>query len=196
MAPQQMLRLAISLNTPHPQEEEDLVRQLHDPDSPQFHQYLSPEQWNARFAPSAEDEQAVVDWARSQGLTITNRFPNRLLVDVEAPVSVIEKAFAVTLNTYQQDGKSYFSNDRDPSVPSSLSSVVLYVFGLNNFEAMHHAASRTNKFPELAYPIYSAGPAYAVAGSLRRDGNPVKAATHKANKPALVRRPIWSSRSL
>jgi subtilase family serine protease len=171
-----MLRLAISLKSPHPQEEEDLVRQLHDPESSQFHQYLSAEQWNARFAPSVEDEQAVIDWAHSQGLTVTNRFPNRLLVDVEAPVSAIERAFDVSINSYQKDGKPYFSIDRDPSIPSSLSNTVLFVFGLNNFDAMHHMSPTKGRLPENTFPIYSAGPAFAISGNLQRDGDPAKAA--------------------
>ena len=46
-----------------------------------------------RFSPSAADEQAVLDWAKSQGLTVTQRFPNRMLVNLEAPVARLEKAF-------------------------------------------------------------------------------------------------------
>jgi hypothetical protein len=34
----------------------------------------------------------VVDWAKSQGLSITYRFPNRLLVDAESTAATIEKA--------------------------------------------------------------------------------------------------------
>jgi len=98
--PNQMLRLVFALKPPHLQEEEHFLNQLQDRDSPLFHQYLSERQWNERFAPSAQDEQAVVAWAQSQGLTITQRYPNRLLVDVEAPVATIEKALGVTINRY------------------------------------------------------------------------------------------------
>src|SRR5580698_1587081 len=115
--PQQMLRLVFSLKPPHMQEEEEFLRQLQDPTSPQYHQYLTEQQWNQRFAPKTQDEQAVVAWAQSQGLSITARFNNRLLVDVEGPISVIQKALNVTINAYQLDGKNYFSNDRAPSIP-------------------------------------------------------------------------------
>src|SRR5271167_787085 len=93
--PSQKLRLVFGLQPPHLQEEEEFLRQLQDRESPLFHKYLSAEEWNARFAPSAQDEQAVVGWATSQGFTITQRYANRLLVDVEAPVAVIEQAFQV-----------------------------------------------------------------------------------------------------
>ena len=115
-----MLRLVFALKPPHLEEEEQFLNQLQDRDSPLFHKYLSEQEWNERFAPSAEDEQAVVAWAQSQGLTITQRYPNRLLVDVEAPVAIIEKALDVTINRYQIGSASYYSNDRDPAIPAQL----------------------------------------------------------------------------
>ncbi|HEY5176350.1 MAG TPA: protease pro-enzyme activation domain-containing protein, partial [Terriglobales bacterium] len=69
----QMLRLVFALRPPHLAEEEQFLNQLQDRDSPLFHKYLSDKEWNERFAPSAQDEQAVVAWAQSQGLTITQR---------------------------------------------------------------------------------------------------------------------------
>src|ERR1700685_2756924 len=101
--PQQMLRLVFALKPPHMQEEEDFLHQLQDPTSAQYHQYLTEQQWNQRFAPMAQDEQAVVTWAQTQGLIITARFSNRLLVDVEGPISAIQKALNVTINAYQMD---------------------------------------------------------------------------------------------
>src|SRR5271166_4018837 len=95
--PTQRLRVVFGLRPPHLEAEEQLLRELQDKNSPQFHKYLSQEEWNARFAPSRADEQAVVDWAKSQGLTVTQRYPNRLLVDVEAPVASIEKALNVSI---------------------------------------------------------------------------------------------------
>jgi xanthomonalisin len=90
---------------------------LHDKKSPQIH-FLTAEEWNARYAPSVQDEQSVVAWAQSQGLTVTQRYPNRLLVDVEAASGTIE--LNVTINSYQLSGQTYFSNDRDPAIPANL----------------------------------------------------------------------------
>src|SRR5579863_6471103 len=132
--PNQTLRLAFALKPPHLDEERQLINQLHDKKSPQFHKFLTAEEWNARFAPSAEDEQAVVDWAQSQGLSLTHRYPNRLLVDVEAPAGTIEKALNITVNKYEINNVSFFSNDRDPLLPTNLSSVVWAVLGLNSLE--------------------------------------------------------------
>ena len=150
----QMLRLAIGLQPPHPDEERQFLEEIAKKDSPEFHHFLTAEEWSQRFDPSAEDEQSVVDWAKSQGLNVTNRFPNRLIVDIEAPVSTIEKAFGLTINQYQLGAKSFFSSDRDPVVPANLTNIVLSVGGLNNFQVLRPAGKNT-KEPE--FTVYSAG---------------------------------------
>src|SRR5205085_53886 len=108
------------------------------------------------------------DWARAQGLTITHRYPNRLLVDVEAPAAAIEKAFNVTLNVYTNNTKVFFANDRDPEIPASLSAIVHSVSGLNSLQQMQPA---TQNADETVTPDYSPGPAVAKAGAGRANGD-------------------------
>ena len=169
--PTQKLRLAIVLQPPHLSEEEQFLRELQDIHSPNFHKFLSDQEWNQRFAPSPEDEQAVVTWAQSQGLTITQRFPNRLVVDVEAPVAVIEKTFNVGINSYQVGERTCFSNDRDPAIPTQLSATVQAVLGLNSIEVMRSAMGRRPGIEEPAWPDYAPGPAYEVGPLLQGDGD-------------------------
>jgi Pro-kumamolisin, activation domain/Subtilase family/Divergent InlB B-repeat domain len=188
----QMLRLVFALKPPHLEEEEQLLKQLQDRDSPLFHKYLSEQEWNERFAPSAQDEQAVAAWAQSQGLTITQRYPNRLLVDVEAPAGVIEKALDVAINRYQKGSATYFSNDRDPAIPAQFAGIVHAVLGLNNFEVMHTFSKGSQNF---AGPDYSPGPAYAVGSHLVSDaGKKSRAATSARGKqPGWIYGDYWPS---
>jgi len=155
------LRLALGLIPPHLAEEEQFLRELQDKTSPNFHKYLTPEQWNARYAPSAEDEQAVVDWATQQGLTITARYPNRLMVNVEGTVGLIEKAFRISINHYQVKGATEFSNDKDPVIPANLATILGSVDGLNSIQRMRPANSALKG--GARGPDYSPGP-------LRQDG--------------------------
>jgi hypothetical protein len=166
--PSQMLRLAFALKPPHPQEEQQFIDELHDKKSPLFHQFLSAEEWNARFSPSAEDEQAVASWATSQGLTITQRYPNRLLVDVQAPAGVIEKALNIKLNNYRVGANVFFSNDRDPVIPSSLTNVIESVQGLNSFESVR-PVNRGMK--QVARPDYVPGPPVARGSAQHENGS-------------------------
>jgi hypothetical protein len=168
---QQKLRLVLAVQPPHMAEEEEFIQELETKGSPNFHQFLTPEEWNARFAPSAEDEQKVVDWATSQGLTVTNRFANRLLVDLEAPVPVIERAFGVNINSYQVGNEVDFANDRDPVLPSSLDGIVYAVVGLNSIDRLHGGMPEARK---AKGPDYVAGPVFAEGISSHGDGDPGK----------------------
>jgi hypothetical protein len=171
--PQQMLRLVIALKPPHIQEEEEFLSQLQDPNSSQFHQYLSEQEWVERFAPAAADEQAVVDWAQSQGLRVTQRYSSRLLVDVEASVAVIEKALSVNINTYQMGEKQYFSNDRDVSFPASLTGNVHAILGLNNIQVVRPMSAGRNS-DNADYPVYSPGGTCVAGSQIQGNGNPAK----------------------
>jgi hypothetical protein len=176
--PNQMLRLGLAVQPPHMAEEEQFIKQLVTKGSPNFHKFLTAEQWNARFAPSAEDEQAVVDWAKSQGLTVTNRYADRLMVDVEGPAERIEKAFSVTINNYQVDNEVDFSNDRDPAIPENLSGILHAVVGLSNIERVHRMGSKkTTKGPD-----YVSGPIYSEGTNAHGDGDPAKAAAKRLTK--------------
>ena len=186
----QMLRLAIGLQPPHPDEERQFLQDLGTKGSPEFQHFLTAEEWSQRFDPSAEDEQAVVDWAKSQGLNVTNRFPNRLIIDVEAPVSTIEKAFGLTVNQYQLGAKSFFSSDRDPAIPSSLTNIVQSVGGLNNLLVLN-PAGKNMKEPQFA--VYSAGTVRSSGLTANHNGDQakfLKAMKASQKKSSSVKPPI------
>jgi subtilase family serine protease len=164
----QMLRLVFGLQHPHITEEEQFLEALHTKGSPEYRHFMTADEWNARFSPSPQDEQAVVDWAQDNGFTITHRFANRLLVDVEAPVSAIEAALTVKINSYAINGASYYSNDRNPAVPAALGNIVHSVGGLNNIQVMKPG---NHGFAEPEFSAYSPGPAYAVGEHGRPNGN-------------------------
>ena len=150
------------------EEEEQFLEDLQSKGSPNFHNFLTAEEWNQRFAPSAQDEERVLEWARSQGMTVTNRFANRLLVDVEAPAGTIEKAFGVTINQYRVGDETDFANDRDPVIPYGMENILASVQGLNNIQRMH--SSMLGK-TEAKGPDYAAGPAQAAGESIQADGD-------------------------
>jgi hypothetical protein len=169
--PDNMLRLTLAVQDSHQAEEDQFIKELTTKGSPNFHKFLTQDQWNERFAPSVEDEQAVVNWAQSVGLTVTYRYPNRVLVDVEGTAGTIEKAFAVTINNYQVGEEVDFSNDRDPAIPGSLFGVLHGVAGLNNIERVRRLGTR---YKTLKGADYVAGPVIADGGGAHGVGDPSK----------------------
>ncbi len=179
-SPSQALRVVIGLERPHPDAEEQFLSDLHTKGSKEFHHFLTSAEWNTRFGPTQQDEQAVVDWAKSQGLKVSNRFPHRLVVDLEGTVASMEKAFNVTINNYQVGAEVHFSNDRAPQIAGSVAGVVHSVMGLNDMQAMKPGLRNA---VEPAMPSYSAGPAKGAMTSGGLNGSHAKLATAiKASK--------------
>src|SRR5947208_16085613 len=52
------------------------LAELYDPRSTNFHKFITPQEFAARFGPREEDYQAVIDFARANGLTVSATHPN------------------------------------------------------------------------------------------------------------------------
>jgi len=86
-----------------------------------------------RFCPTQADYDAVISFAKSKGLTVTQTYSNRLLVDVSGSASAIENAFKVHLMQFQdKDGRTFHAPDQEPSVPAALAPHLLGVLGLDD----------------------------------------------------------------
>ena len=117
-----ILHISVGLDSRDPVALDQFIARLYDPSSPDFRHYLSTDQFAARFGPTDADYQRVLDFALTQGLTVVREYPNHLLVDIQGPVAQIQKAFGVTLHTYQDaaQGRTFFAPDIDPSIPADL----------------------------------------------------------------------------
>jgi len=131
------LHLAIGLPVRNQRSLDNLLQQINDPASPNYHQYLTPEQFTARFGPTEQDYQKVIDFARANGLTVVNTHPNRMLLDVSGKVADIGKAFQVTLRTYHHptENRDFFAPDTNPTVDAALP--ILRIGGLDNYSLPH-----------------------------------------------------------
>src|SRR5580698_3512809 len=109
----------------------ETASQISDPKSPSYRKYFTPEQFADWFGATQADYQSIVEWAKSNNLTVTTH-RNRFVVDVEGSVADIEPALGVRLNNYlRADGTVFFALDAEPSV--ALSVPVEHIGGLDNF---------------------------------------------------------------
>ncbi len=131
------LNLVIGVSVRNQAQLDNLVKGIYDPASANFHRYLTHEQFTAQFGPIQADYQAVTNFARSNNLQVIRTYDDRSMVDVAAAVSDIEKAFHVTLRTYQHptENRQFYAPDVEPSVDPSLP--ILDVSGLDNYVLPH-----------------------------------------------------------
>lgn len=123
----------------------NLLKQIYDPQSTNYHRYLTPEQFAARFGPTEGEYQQVVALAESNGFVVTGRHAGRELLDVSAAVADIERAFQVELRTYRHplESREFHAPDKDPSAPTDLP--ILDVSGLTTT----NCRVRRNSTPSL-----------------------------------------------
>ena len=133
----QPLRLAIGLPLRNQPALTNLLRQLYDPASPLYHQYLTPEQFTASFGPEEKDYQALRRFAQSHGLTVAGTHPNRMLLDVTGSVADVEEALHVHLGIYPHptEPRNFYAPDAEPAL--DLEVPVLAVAGLSDFARPH-----------------------------------------------------------
>ena len=127
------LNLAIGLPLRNEAALNDLLQQIYDPASPNFRQYLTPEQFAEMFGPTEEEYQTLIAFAEKNGLTVTGTHPNRTLLDVSGSVGNIERIFHVTMHVYQhpKEARTFYAPDVEPSL--DLAVPVLHISGLNDF---------------------------------------------------------------
>jgi kumamolisin len=118
------VNVAIVLRYNHEAELEQLIANNSKPGVP--HQYLTAAQFNAYYAPTAEQENAVAAQLQAAGFRITRHSSNRTIIDATAPSASVEKFFSTEMHTVSQ-GKfgQRFANLTPATVPSSISSYVL-----------------------------------------------------------------------
>jgi uncharacterized membrane protein len=126
------LNLAIGLPLRNQPELDALLVQLSDPSSPNFRRYLTAEQFAAEFGPTEQDYQALIQFARENGLVVTGTHPNRLLLDVSGDVADIERVFHINVLVYRHPVRGdFYAPDSEPSV--DLETKILSISGLDNF---------------------------------------------------------------
>ena len=164
-------RLNLSIGLPLRNQEalDDLIRQLYDPASPSFHQFLTPEQFAEKFGPTEQDYQAVMDFAKTNGLKVTGKYPNRTLLDVNGSVADIQRTFHMTMHVYQhpKENRKFYAPDTEPSL--DLATPVLHVGGLDNYSLLRPANLAIKPAGEIAttnaIPDLGSGPSGAYAGN-------------------------------
>jgi len=131
--PQADMELALTLPPRNKAEMDDYVQRLYDPADPLYKHYLTPQEVQDRFSPTQADYNAVVAFAKSKGLTVTQTWQNRNLVDVSGPANVVEAAFGIHLMHFvDRIGRDFYAPDAEPSVPADIAPRLLGVIGLDN----------------------------------------------------------------
>jgi subtilase family serine protease len=111
---------------------EDLTDELQDPDSANYHQWLTADELG-KFGPAQEDIDAVVGWLSSHGLRVNVVHKTGTTLDVSGTAGQVNEAFHTEIHRYNVKGEQHIANATNPKIPAALASVVVGVASLNDF---------------------------------------------------------------
>jgi kumamolisin len=129
----QQMQLDIVLPLSDPAGLETFLADLYNPASASYRQFLTPQEFTARFGPTQEQYDAVLAYAKANGLTVVGGSRDGMDVQVTGAVSAIESAFHINLNTYQHptENRVFYAADREPT--TDLAFQLWHISGLDNY---------------------------------------------------------------
>jgi hypothetical protein len=137
MAGTNEMRLALSLPLRNAGELTNLLASLYSPACSQYHHYLKPAEFAARFGPTPADYAAVLQFASTNGLMVTATHSNRLLVEVSGSAAAVERALHVQLHWYRHptEDRNFFAPDTEPVVDARVP--LTHIGGLDTYSRPH-----------------------------------------------------------
>ena len=128
----------ITLTLARPPEREkafqQLLRDQQDPNSPDYHRWLTSTQIGDRFGRSENDITGITAWLQSQGLHVDWIAPSRIFIGFSGTAADINLAFRTELHYYKVKGEQRMSISSDPFIPEALAPVIKAVAGLYTLE--------------------------------------------------------------
>ena len=78
------------------------------PGSPNYHHWLTPEEYGQRFGVSDADLGKITQWLQEQGLQVTSVARGRNWIVASGTAAQVETAFQTEIHTYLVDGETHF----------------------------------------------------------------------------------------
>ena len=119
-----------------------LLANLQDPASPQYHQWLTPEQFGEQFGLAPGDLAQVQQWLTAQGFTITAVGRGSEFIQFSGTVGQANQAFHTQLHSVQLGTETHLANYTAPMLPQAIANVTAAVTGLTDFKMKPHVKSR------------------------------------------------------
>lgn len=151
----QTVEFDVYLPIQHEADLDALITNQQNPSSPSYRHWLTPEEFHARFAPSAAQVNKIKRELNAKGLKVTEIHTHSL--HVVGNVEAVESAFATQIaNATFANGKRTLAATRPITLSPTLVSVGARVVGLSGTIRMHAGAKQASLLPQNRYS--SAGP--------------------------------------
>ena len=144
-----------------------LLDDQQDRASPNYHKWLSPEQFGQQFGPTDSDIQTITAWLQSHGFEVGST-KGRTILEFSGSAGQVREAFHTSIHRYIVNGEQHWANASDPLIPTALTPAVSGVLTLHNFikkPASHFGGQAVpaklvpGQKPQVTFPAQNGQPA-------------------------------------
>ncbi len=135
---------------------DELVRQMYDKNSPNFHHFLTMTQYQARFAPTAKEAAMVRDFLAGRNLRVTSIDKSNHYVIARGRIADMQTAFNTQINRVMLNGAVHRMNASEAAVVGPAAPLVAAVQGLSDLGYRSDAAPAFD--PETRTPYAGVRP--------------------------------------
>jgi hypothetical protein len=112
---------------------QDLLGQQQATSSPNYHKWLTPDEFAQQFGPADADIQTVTSWLASHGFQSIQVSKGRAVIEFSGTAAQVESALHTPIHRYVVNGESHWANANDPEIPAALAPVVSGFVSLHDF---------------------------------------------------------------
>ena len=112
----------------------ELVNEQLTAGSPNFHKWLTPEEFGKRFGVADADVQSVTSYLSAKGFTVGRTYKNKSAIEISGTAAQLRDTFHTEIHNYSIGGRQFYANATDPKIPAALAPVVRGFAALNNIQ--------------------------------------------------------------
>lgn len=116
------------------QELQQYIDQQHDPNSPNFHHWLTAEEFGENYGLAAEDLATITAWLKSHGFEVNVVYPDGVLIDFSGTAGQVRAAFHTEMHYLEVAGRRHIANMSDPQIPGALAPAITGIVSLHDFK--------------------------------------------------------------
>ncbi|HEY1950384.1 MAG TPA: S53 family serine peptidase [Bryobacteraceae bacterium] len=121
-------------------DQQQLLKQQATRKTSQYHKWLTPEEYGARFGVNSADLEQMTAWLAQQGFSNIEVGRSHTSISFSGNAAQVQNAFHTSIHHYvTSDGKTHFANSSDPALPKALAGMVASIRGLNDLHPAPHA---------------------------------------------------------
>ncbi len=131
--PMQRMLLVLKRSPQQQAELDRLLQEQQEKSSPNYHRWLTPEEFGQRFGLNDQDLQKVTSWLESQGFQIDEIAKGRTAVEFSGTAAQVGNSFQTAIHKFVVNGTEHWANVSDPRIPAALVPGVAGIASLHNF---------------------------------------------------------------